>query len=276
MKKGIFKRALKYIIKGISPIYVNVYNTNPNNCLANQNIFITGGSKGLGYAIAERCIAEGANVIIAGRNIDDLKEASKKLGKKSDYLELDVSNVDNFNDIFEKLEKKFNGKVDALVSNAGISLHEGEFRNVTHEGWDAQFNTNLKGNYFLVQEYIKYLESKKDKKGNILIITSERAKRDDDIPYGLTKIATSSFIRTMAERVVSEGIRINGVGPGVTASDMTGFKKNDDLYCEYQPTKRVFLPEEVAEVCNFLLSDVSNCITGEIITCNLGRHINHW
>ena len=66
------------------------------------------------------------------------------------------------------------------------------------------------------------------------------------------------------------------MAPGVTASDMTGFTKEGNLYAEWQPAKRVFLPEEVAEVVNFLLSDVSDCVTGEIITCDHGRYISHW
>jgi NAD(P)-dependent dehydrogenase (short-subunit alcohol dehydrogenase family) len=120
------------------------------------------------------------------------------------------------------------------------------------------------------------LESKEQKKGNIVVITSERSKRSDDIPYGLTKTASNSFIEGFASKVIGEGIRINGVAPGVTASDMTGVSRDGNMYSEWQPANRFFLPEEVAEVVNFLLSDVSNCISGEIIACDQGRHISHW
>ena len=57
---------------------------------------------------------------------------------------------------------------------------------------------------------------------------------------------------------------------------MTGFGRNGDLYAEWQPSKRIFLPEEVAEIVAFLLSDVSSCVSGEIITCDQGRYISHW
>ena len=136
-------------------------------------------------------------------------------------------------------------------------------------------NTNLKGNYFLVKKFVEYLEQQEDKKGNIIVITSERAKRPDDIPYGLTKVATSSFIQCIAKKVIAEGIRINGVGPGITTSDMTKISR-EHLHAEKQPGKRYFVPEEVAEVVNFLLSDTSACISGEIITCNQGSHISIW
>ena len=167
-------------------------------------------------------------------------------------------------------------KITGLVSNAGVSLHEGDFRHVTEEGWDIQLNTNLKGNYFLVKGFIEYLEKKEDKKGNIVVITSERGRRSDDLPYGLTKVASDSFVECFASRVIKEGIRINGVAPGVTASDMTGVNRNENMYADWQPTNRFFLPEEVAEVVNFLLSDISNCISGEIIACDQGRYISHW
>lgn len=86
----------------------------------------------------------------------------------------------------------------------------------------------------------------------------------------------SFYDSCFASKVISEGIRVNGVAPGVTASDMTGVDRNGNMYANWQPSNRFFLPEEVAEVVNFLLSDVSNCISGEIIACDQGRYISHW
>lgn len=272
------KRGAHYVLFGI-PEYkttVNIQVTEAQNLLKGRNIIITGGGRGIGYYIAKKSIDEGANVLITGRNEDTLKEAINTLGKHSKYLVADVSNVKEIDSFLEKAKECFNGnKIDSLVSNAGISLHEGDFRNVTEEDWDAQMNTNLKGNYFLVKKFVEYLEQQDDKKGNIVVITSNRAKRPDDIPYGLTKVATSSFIQRIARKVTAEGIRINGVGPGVTESDMTGVSR-EHIYSEYQAGKRYFVPEEVAEVVNFLLSDISSCISGEIITCDQGDHIVGW
>lgn len=84
---------------------------------------------------------------------------------------------------------------------------------------------------------VQYLESKEEKKGTIVVITSERGKRPDDIPHGLTKVATSSFVQARASKVIEEDIRINAVGPGVTASDMTGFDGDGERFCSYQPQK---------------------------------------
>lgn len=280
MGLGLYlKRLVRFIIKGIPEYYitVEVKESAPGQQLEGKNIVVTGAGSGLGYYIAKRCIAEGAQVLITGRNEEKLKKAAAELGINCKWLVFDSSNVKDMPEFLEQVQNEFRGgKIHGLVSNAGISLHEGNFRNVTEEGWDSQMNINLKGNYFLVKNYIEYLEKLEDKKGNVVVITSERSFRTDDIPYGLTKAASNSFIKCMASKVIKEGIRVNGVAPGVTESGMTGINRNENMYADWQPENRFFVPEEVAEVVNFLLSEVSNCISGEIIACDQGRYISHW
>ena len=272
------KRMVRFVLKGAPEQHttVRVLESAPGNRLEGRNILITGGGRGLGYFIARRCLRDGARVLITGRKEDTLQNAARELGSNCLYIVYDATNVDGISELLLQAESKFGGKIHCLVSNAGVSLHEGGFRNVTQEGWDLQMDTNLKGNFFLIKEYVAYLESKDDPRGNIVVITSERAKRPDDSPYGLTKAASNSFIQGIGCRVIEKGIRINGVAPGVTASDMTGFDRDGELYAEWQAGKRIFLPEEVAEVVGFLLSDLSSCIAGEIITCDQGRYISHW
>lgn len=270
---GVLSKVKRFFRRPVH-LTVNVYETAPNHVLQGRNIIVTGGSRGLGYEIAKRCLAEGARVLITGRNQEQLQKTANELGCLS--IVFDAKNVDEIGDFLTEADKLFGGKIDSLVSNAGISLHEGNFRNVTAAGWDSQMDINLKGNYFLVAAFIQYLEKCDDTKGNIVVITSERSKRSDDIPYGLTKVATNSFVQAFAAKVINEGIRVNAVAPGVTASDMTKFSTDGNLYAEWQPSGRIFRPEEVAEVVNFLLNDVSACISGEIIACDQGRYISHW
>lgn len=276
--KQYLKRVARYIFKGIPTYHISVEikESIPNHQLEGKNIIVTGGGSGLGYYIAKRCIAEGANVLITGRNKEKLLKASSELGEKCLWQTYDVSNVTKIDEFLQHAQQQFQGqKIYGLVSNAGISLHEGNFWNVTEKGWDMQMNTNLKGNFFLVKAFVEYLE-KENVPGNIVVITSERSRRADDIPYGLSKTASDSFIQCIASRVIKEGIRVNGVAPGVTASNMTGIDRNENMFAEWQPANRFFLPEEVAEVVNFLLSDISNCISGEIIACDQGRYISTW
>ena len=94
----------------------------------------------------------------------------------------------------------------------------------------------------------------------------------DDLPYGLTKASINSLVQALSYKYYKSGIRVNGIAPGVTVSNMTGLNKDGDLY-NNNPSNRYFLPEEIAEVATFLLSDYSKCISGEIIHCNAGNHI---
>ena len=265
-------RGIRYIIHGVPTQYITakVICSAPHQLLANKNIIITGGGRGLGFAMAQKFISEGAKVLIAGRNEKTLQESSQKLGCL--YLKLDVTNVDSFHSFFIKANELLGG-VDCLVNNAGISLHEKAFTDVTPESFDAQINTNLRGSFFMAQEFIKLLEQDQ-KTGTLLFMSSETSHTADIRPYGLTKAAINSLVKGLASRYAKEGIRINAVAPGITTSDMTGFKADRNLYLKRNAIERVYLPEEVAECACFLLSDISGCVSGEILTCNNGKTIN--
>lgn len=278
MKKllKIIKRGLRYIIKGVPIVRPKIVYTNSSQKLKGKNILITGGSSGIGFSIAKKSVEEGANVVITGRNEKKLKEAVGKISESCKFLVWDVKDVKSTKEMLIEAEKLIEGNFDCLVSNAGISLHEGSFENVTEETWDAQMDINLKGNYFLTKTFAESMVQNKIGNGNILVISSERANRSDDIPYGISKVGTNSFVKAMASKLINKGIRINVLSPGVTLSDMIQMSNKDSLYESYQPQKRIFLPEEMAEVACFLLSDISNCISGEVITCDQGRYISTW
>ena len=265
-------RGIRYIIHGVPTQYITakVICSAPHQLLANKNIIITGGGRGLGFAMAQKFISEGAKVLIAGRNEKTLQESSQKLGCL--YLKLDVTNVDSFHSFFIKANELLGG-VDCLVNNAGISLHEKAFTDVTPESFDAQIKTNLRGGFFMAQEFIKLLQQDQ-KTGTLLFMSSETSHTADIRPYGLTKAAINSLVKGLASKYAKEGIRINAVAPGITTSDMTGFKADRNLYLKRNATERVYLPEEVAECACFLLSDLSGCVSGEILTCNNGKTIN--
>lgn len=271
--KKIIKRAIRFIVKGIpvNNITASVYTLTPNNRLKGKRIIITGGGRGLGFYIAKKCQEEGAKILIVGRNEETLKQASQKLDQ-CPYISADLQDFKKIKDIILEANEKLNG-IDCLVNNAGISLHEKSFFDVTEDTFDRQFNTNIKAPYFLSQEFIKFSENNGQNRLNILFITSERGLYGDVIPYGLTKAAINSLTHGLARAFVTKGVRVNAIAPGVTASDMTGFNKNGNLYRPQSCGKRVLLPEEIAETAVFLLSDDSGCISGEIIPCNEGNHL---
>ena len=269
------RRIFIYAITGaqVKHVTASISYISPNERLKGKKILITGGNRGLGYSMARKFIDEGASVIITGRDEDKLKEVSDELGCL--YLKYDIQDVTKCDDIIAQVVEKLDG-LDCLVNNAGISLHEGNIRNVTPSQFDAQFNTNLKGGYFLSQSFIKYFESEKRENGQILFVSSERGTYVDDIPYGLTKASINSLVQGLSKRVIKSNIRVNAVAPGVTASDLTGYSPDGDLYRSQSIRDRVYLPEEIAEVACFLLSDVSACISGQVIVCDEGKSANSY
>lgn len=270
--KGIIKRALLYIVKGV-PIYhttAQISYLSASQKLKGKRIIVTGGGRGLGYAMAKKFVEEGAFVLIAGRNEQTLKESSQKIGCQ--YYVLDVSDVTSHVQFLHKAEELLGG-LDCLVNNAGISMHEMDYSAVTQESFDTQINTNLKGPFFLTQQFVRRIKELQHP-ASVLFISSETGETADERPYGWTKAATNSMVKGLAYRLASNGIRVNAVAPGVTASDMTGLKEDGNLYASNSPSGRIYLSEEVAEVASFLLSDVSGCISGQVITCNNGKTIN--
>lgn len=276
MKIGAYiKRGIKYIIKGIPQVNITaqIVQKTPQEMFKNKKILITGGGSGLGFYIAKKCATEGADVIIVGRNEAKLQQAVKELGENVSYMMYDVQEVEKAKEFMQEVFKRY-GKIDCLINNAGISLHEKDFSTVTIENFDCQIGTNLKGAYFLTQSYLELLEE--NDKGNVIFISSERGAQCDFLPYGLTKVAINSLTEGLSRKYYKRGIRINSVAPGITASDMTSIVKDSNLYCDYNASGRFFVPEEVAEVVAFLVSDLSKCISGEVIYCDAGNHLNPW
>lgn len=271
--KKYIKRVGKYLLNGIPEYHItaNISTIAPNELLKGRKIIVTGGSRGLGYAMAKRFSEQGANVLIAGRNEETLKQSAEQIHCK--YLVLDVCDVNSFQTFIDKSAILMGGgKIDSLVCNAGISLHEKDFFNITQESFEEQINTNLRSNVFLAQKFISFVLSK-NIDANILFISSEVGELADNRPYGWTKSAINSLVRGLASNFAGSGIRINAISPGITCSDMTGLNSKGNLYIPTNATKRAYVPEEIAEVATFLLSDCSKCISGQIIICNNGKTI---
>lgn len=266
------KRGIKYIFKEYKQpiIKANIVQKATDNLFNGKVYLVTGGSSGIGYYIAKKLLQEGANVIITGKNEEKLKNAKNQLGKACVYMVYDIKKSDNADKIFNEIYDVF-GRIDGIINNAGISLHEWDFLKVTPEGFDTQFYTNLKGSYFLTQSYVKKILDNKLEE-NVIFISSERGSMAEVIPYGLTKASIDNLVKGLSYKYYKKGIRFNSVAPGITASGMTNIDKESDLFSN-SPSGRYFIPEEVAEVVSYLLSDYSKCISGEIIHCNGGNHI---
>lgn len=223
--------------------------------------------------MAKRFISEGAEVVITGRTEETLKKAAEEL--RCQYLVHDSGNIYEVDKVLEKTCELLHGEITSLVCNAGISLHEDGILCVSEEQFDMQFDTNVKGPYFLAKAYIASLNLDQYKQRNILFISSETADQAIDRPYGLTKASINKLAQGLAHRYGQSGLRANVIAPGVTITDMTSSYanvSNGNLAAANIPG-RYYLPEEIAEVACFLLSDASLCINGEIIHCNGCNHM---
>lgn len=273
--KALIKRICKSILcQPRRKVVVNIGQVDWHRALLGQRIVVTGGSKGMGLAMARKFVAEGARVLITGRNEQRLKEVVADIGQdNAAYLVCDHETMTDYDGFIQECIALLGGGVDCLVLNAGISLHEGNILNVTPEGFDRQFNINLRASYFMAQAFVKQ-KLVYGEEGNVLFLSSETAGKCIDIPYGLTKVAINSLVGGLGRRVYKRGIRVNAIAPGVTYTDLTsGGTVIDDDYARPGAAGRWLLPEEMAEVACFLLCYASKCITGEVIYCDAGSHL---
>lgn len=268
---GLIKRCITYILKGSSNkiVRADISLVMPSKKLGGKKILLTGGSRGIGYAMAKKFLSEGADVVITGRNEQTLRGSADKLSCK--YLVLDVTNTESFTSAIEKAATMLGG-LNCLVNNAGVSMHEPTFFDVTPKTFDQQINTNLRSGIFLTQCFIKHLLDKQIEEGSVLCVSSEVGELADNRPYGWTKAAINSVVRGLASNFAKDGIRINAISPGITCSEMTGVKL-DNLYIRTNATERAYLPEEIAEVATFLISDAARCLSGQILVCNNAKTI---
>lgn len=268
------KRLVRYVRYGL-PVVKNIkselhiHYLQPNGRLQGKKILLTGGSRGIGYAMAKKFIEEGAEVIISGRDENKLKETAKTLNCK--YMPYDLMKIDGIDSFIQNAEDLLNG-IDVLVNNAGVSLHEKDYSDVTQTTFDTQINTNLKAPFFLAQAFIKNLIDKQ-RKGCVLFISSETGETVDIRPYGWTKSIINSYVQGLAYRLRTNNIRVNAICPGVTATEMTGYDEKGNLYVN-GTNERIYLPNEMAEIATFLISDASILLNGQILVCNEGKTIN--
>ena len=274
--KKLLRKVANFILieQPKSQVMVKIGALTSGKTLEGKTIIVTGGGHGIGYAMARKFASEGAKVLVSGRNESKLKEACANI-PNSEYLVYDIGDVEKATSFLDSCKEKL-GTVDCLVNNAGVSLHEGSYENVTIEGFDKQFDINYRGTYFLSKAFLEMKMKESDVEGaQLLVISSETADMCYDIPYGMTKAGLNSMVRAFSRRVYQKGIRVNAIAPGLTLSEMTqdyGKTSEGDLSIN-NAAGRIFLPEEVAEVACFLLSDASKCISGEIIHTNAGHHL---
>ena len=264
--KKILKRIFQKEIK--EPVYIPLLH---GELLVGRNILITGGSGGIGFSIAEACIRNGASVVISGRNKNKLDVACEKLRERIINpqlqhvyaVEFDVCDVECMEENLNKVIKMFNTeKIDTLINNAGVL--RGESIGKTEEkDYEIVMNTNMKGTYFVSQYFSNYL-IENEISGNILNISSSSAIRPATSPYIISKWGERGLTLGLAKKLIPYGIVVNAIAPGPTATEML-MGKNQNLKHYTSPSGRYLVPEEIANLAVFLVSNMGRMVVGDTV-----------
>lgn len=246
--------------KEMIPIYQPI---DGQHLLEGKTALITGGSGGIGFAIAKAFLQQGCEVIIAGTNEEKLSNYCAKLTEgKSDYLVIDVTDVDSMHEKVCLAASKFStGKINILVNSAGVVTNT-NFLCMTEKEYNTVMDINAKGTYFMSQAVGKFMIEKKIK-GHILNVTSSSALRPAWTPYQMSKWAVRGFTLGLADTLLPYGIVVNAIAPGPVATPMLGKYEGDSIYKEDSPSGRYAMPEEIAQLAVFMVSDMGNQIVGD-------------
>lgn len=263
------KKTIKKIGKAIlskKPVYTqaSIVQLAPSELLAGRCALITGGTSGIGYAIAEAFLNAGAKVIITSRNEERLQQAQQSLGHayRCFGFVMDNTNVSSFSETFSTMRNIMGGvNIDILVNNAGVL--GAAMPNATEEVYDAVLDTNLKGTFFLSQFVGKYMKEN-NIKGNILNIASSSSLRPAVSAYTLSKWGVRGLTLGLAKALAPYGITVNGLAPGPTATPML-MKDTSNITNNRIPLGRYVKPEEIANMAVFLVSEMGRSIIGDIV-----------
>jgi NAD(P)-dependent dehydrogenase (short-subunit alcohol dehydrogenase family) len=251
-------------------------NANPYS-IAGKTALITGGSRGIGQAIAELFARQGAEVIICSRKqagVDEVATAIRAAGGKAHAFAAHVGKLDEIQALLRQMEER-SLKVDILVNNAGISPAAGlDLCDTTPELWDKVMDVNLRGPFFLTAAIAKQMAQRGG--GSVVNIstTSALMAQPEIGTYCISKAALNMMTRVFARELGPKGIRVNAISCGVIKTAMGDHTMNDpQRYADMMkvnPLKRVGLPEEVAAAALFLASDASSYSSGQIFQVDGG------
>jgi NAD(P)-dependent dehydrogenase (short-subunit alcohol dehydrogenase family) len=243
---------------------------------------ITGGSRGIGEAIARTFVAHGARVVIASRKLDGVAAVAESIardhgpdravaraahtGKEDECVRLIGDTIAAF------------GKVDVLVNNAGTSPYFGPMINADNGAWDKTFDVNLKGYFWCAREVARHLAARSGR-GSIINMASIAGLVASPMQgvYSMTKAAVISMTKTLALELGPSKIRVNAIAPGFVDTRLaSAILKNDDLVKTLvgrTPLGRYGEPDEIAAGALFLASDAASFLTGHTLVIDGGLTI---
>ena len=238
-------------------------------------VYITGGSAGIGKAIAKKCLIAGASVVITGRSKDALDLAVTELSKISNKIISHQADVSNNDQVTASVNDAINvfGKIDGLVNNAP-SIHTGLLQDLSYEAWRTNFKANLDGVFFLCQRVLPQMHAIGS--GSIVNISSVVGTKGTKYmgAYGAAKAGLINLTQTMAIEN-APNVRVNCIVPGAVMTPATNRAIPDENMLKHTaktiPLKRIADPDEIAAPVMFLLSNQASFITGHSLVVDGGK-----
>jgi len=242
--------------------------------LEGKKALVTGASRGIGRAVSERFIAEGAEVWGLGtKEPADLASRVEKSGGRLHWTSFDLGKTAEIEDRIEELLKEADG-FDILVNNAGITKDGLSFR-MSLEEWQQVLDINLTASFIIARTVGRAMLRKKA--GSIINMASVVGIHGNggQANYAASKAGIIGMTKSLAREASSRGIRVNAIAPGFIASDMTDAipEAAKEKLIEAIPFKRIGSPEDIAQTALFLASDASSYITGQVIAVDGGMFI---
>ena len=239
--------------------------------LKDKVCIVTGGSGGIGYAVCDRFLSEGAKVILTSIDLPSALVAENQLKEKhpgATVIGIAPTPLWSFSETekaFKKIYDKF-GRIDVLVNNAGTS-DETAFDLYTEEIFDRLFNLNIKAMFACTRAVINYM---KEQKQGIIINTSSVVSvcgQPKGVAYPASKSAVNGFTLSLAREMAKYGIRVNAVAPGVTKTTMLKDVPSRmlDPVVQMIPLKRIGESIDIANAITFLASEEANYISGAVL-----------
>ena len=239
---------------------------------------VTGGSRGIGKAIAIGLANAGADVALASRKLPDLEEVAKEIkgtGRKSLAVAAHVGKLEEINNLVSKVKGEF-GRIDILVNNAGTNPTMAAAIDIEERAWDSIMNLNLKGLFFLSQAVARVM--KEQGGGKIINVASVAGITPDILPvYSISKAGVIMATKVMAQQWAQYNIRVNAIAPGLTRTRFSeALWSNpaiEQAVMDRTPLRRVAEPDEMVGAVIFLASDASSYVTGHILVVDGGAVI---
>ena len=237
--------------------------------LTNKVAIITGGTRGIGYAIAKKFLDNNAKVVILGSKEETVTKALEQLKSENELYDVtgfypNLTNEDSVREMFEKVVEQY-GKVDILVNNAGVSSRT-PLKEHTLEEFDKVCDINIKSAFVCSKVAVDYLTKTK---GVILNTSSMVSKygQPSGVMYPSSKFAINGMTLSLARELAPLGIRVNAVAPGVTKTDMVANLPEEMIkpLIATIPLGRIGEPEDIANAFLFLASDMASYITGQVL-----------